>query len=911
MTVLARASQQGTLLQARSGMLVATRIISPASKAGLAAALGALALALALMPTALYRIGAHQEQAARANSGRLPLPAQAAISDALGRDNRSYQAHTATGGFMLANERHRLTARFGVQGVEVRSHGERLGITLRSWGYGQALRPVAAARPRAKANRVSYRRGPLTEWYADGPLGLEQGFALRARPSEPGGRALTLELSLSGSLRPVLERGRHGLRFAGSALRYQGLAARDARGRELPARMKLQGRTVLLQVDDRGARYPLTIDPFLQQAKLTASDGATGDQLGFSVAVSGDTVVAGAPYDKVGANGNQGSAYVFVKPASGWTDMTETAKLTASDGAAGDGLGWSVAIDGDTVVAGAEFQQGSAYVFVKPANGWADMTQTAKLTTSDGVTGDGLGWSVAIDGDTVVAGAPALFVNQGHGAAYVFVRPASGWADMNQTAKLTASDGAAGDGLGFSVAIAGDTVVAGAPVPNFPPNQHQGSAYVFVKPASGWVDMTQTAKLTSSDGTEFDGLGSSVAIAGDTVVAGASGSPAGGAGAPGAPAGGKNAVAVGVIDQGAAYVFVRPASGWTDATQTAKLTASDGVAGDGLGDSVAITGDTVVGGALGANQHKGAVYVFVEPASGWTDMTETAKLTASDGVGGDFLGSSLAIAGDTILAGAPGDQVGANGSQGAAYVFGTKANQTITFGGLPNKTYGDPDFAVSAAASSGLPVSFSASGSCTVSAGTAQLTGAGSCTITASQSGDGNYNPATPVSQSFSIARAGQTIVFGPLANKTYGDPDFAVSASASSGLAVSFAASGNCTVSGSTVHLTGAGSCTVTSSQPGNANYNAAPPVSQSFSIATKAPLQSPTRCTVPRVIGKRLGAAKLTIRRSHCRTGKVGYAYSRIRRKGIVISQSRRPGRVLPANSKINLVVSRGRKR
>jgi PASTA domain len=224
---------------------------------------------------------------------------------------------------------------------------------------------------------------------------------------------------------------------------------------------------------------------------------------------------------------------------------------------------------------------------------------------------------------------------------------------------------------------------------------------------------------------------------------------------------------------------------------------------------------------------------------------------------------------------------------------------------------GDPDFAVSAAASSGLPVSFSASGSCTVSAGTAQLTGAGSCTITASQSGDGNYNPATPVSQSFSIARAGQTIVFGPLANKTYGDPDFAVSASASSGLAVSFAASANCTVSGSTVHLTGAGSCTVTSSQPGNANYNAAPPVSQSFSIATKAPLQSPTRCTVPRVIGKPLGAAKLTIRRSHCRTGKVGYAYSRIRRKGIVISQSRRPGRVLPANSKINLVVSRGRKR
>ena len=145
---------------------------------------------------------------------------------------------------------------------------------------------------------------------------------------------------------------------------------------------------------------------------------------------------------------------------------------------------------------------------------------------------------------------------------------------------------------------------------------------------------------------------------------------------------------------------------------------------------------------------------------------------------------------------------------------------------------------------------------------------------------------------------------FGPLANKTYGAPDFIVRATASSGLAVSFAASGSCTVSGATVHLTGAGSCTVTASQPGNANYNAAPDVSRTFSIA-RAP------CRVPRVVGKRVASAKRTITQRHCRTGKVGYAYSRKHKKGIVISQSRRPGRVLPARSKINLVVSRGRRR
>jgi hypothetical protein len=230
--------------------------------------------------------------------------------------------------------------------------------------------------------------------------------------------------------------------------------------------------------------------------------------------------------------------------------------------------------------------------------------------------------------------------------------------------------------------------------------------------------------------------------------------------------------------------------------------------------------------------------------------------------------------------------------------------QTINFGALAGKTFGDPDFAVSATASSGLPVSLAASGNCTLSGATVHLTGAGSCTLTASQAGSASYNPAPDVSQSLAIAKAGQTITFGPLANKIYGAADFGVGATASSGLAVLFAASGNCTATGATVHLTGAGSCTVSASQPGNANYNAAPDASRSFSIA-------PAPCMVPKVVGKRLASARVTIARRHCRTGKLGYAYSRKHKKGIVISQSRRPGRVLPARSKINLIVSRGRRR
>jgi hypothetical protein len=185
-----------------------------------------------------------------------------------------------------------------------------------------------------------------------------------------------------------------------------------------------------------------------------------------------------------------------------------------------------------------------------------------------------------------------------------------------------------------------------------------------------------------------------------------------------------------------------------------------------------------------------------------------------------------------------------------------------------------------------------------------RFTSAGSCTVTASQAGSLNYNPAPPLSRTFAIAQVQQSISFGPLAKKTFGAPDFTVTATASSGLAVSFAASGSCTVRGANVHLTGPGSCGITASQAGNGDYTAASEVSQIFKIA-------PTSCRVPNVVGKRVASARLRMAEGHCRTGRVGHAYSRKRPRGIVISQSRPPGRVLPARSKIDIIVSRGPRR
>jgi hypothetical protein len=240
--------------------------------------------------------------------------------------------------------------------------------------------------------------------------------------------------------------------------------------------------------------------------------------------------------------------------------------------------------------------------------------------------------------------------------------------------------------------------------------------------------------------------------------------------------------------------------------------------------------------------------------------------------------------------------------------------QTIAFAPLPDKRWGDPGFIVSATASSGLPVSFSAAGNCFLSNGTIVfITGAGSCTVTASQSGGLNYNPAPDVTRTFSIEKASQSIIFAPLADKTYGDPDFFVSGSAYSGLPVSFTAAGKCTVTGVNVHLTGAGVCTITAWQPGDSNWSAAPPLSRSFSIASQAPPPpppAPARCKVPRLVGESLAKAKALIKKRRCRVGKVTHAYSRVRKRGVVVAQSRRPGRIVPAGSKIRLVVSRGAK-
>jgi len=346
---------------------------------------------------------------------------------------------------------------------------------------------------------------------------------------------------------------------------------------------------------------------------------------------------------------------------------------------------------------------------------------------------------------------------------------------------------------------------------------------------------------------------------------------------------------------------------------TCTVTASEAgdanyVAAPDVAQSFSIkTSQTISFGALSAKTYGDPD--FTVSASAFSDLPVSFGAVGNCSVSGSTV-HAIAAGSCTVTASQPGNANYFAAPDVARSFPIAKASQSIEFGAIASRTFGDADFTVSAASSSGLAVTLAAAGNCTVSDSTVHIAAAGSCTVTAAQPGNANYAAAPDVARGFAIAKASQAISFGALVDRRSGDADFGVAATASSGLAVSFAASGACTVSGAIVHLIGAGSCAITASQAGNANYTAAAEVVRSFSIA-RPPVTPAARCKVPNVVGKSLAAAKRALKQRHCRVGRVSYAYSSKRKKGTVSSQSRRPGRALARNAKVDVVLSRGRRR
>jgi hypothetical protein len=575
----------------------------------------------------------------------LPVSAQGPVSQALGASKPAYRIRAAGKALRATSPAQRLHVRFDRSGVVLTSDGVKLGLNLHAMGYGRSLIAVGQVTPSAKADRVTYTHAGLSEWYANGPLGLEQGFTIPRAPPAPSTGPLTLSITLSHNARASLTHDGRGLVFghAGApSLRYTGLTTTDARGRTLHSWLELHGGTMLLRVDARNAHYPLRIDPLIQQAKLTGGgevcERKYGCRFGFAVALSadGNTALIGGPHDSRGV----GAAWVFVREGTTWAQQGP--KLTGNEEKQRYGrFGGSVALsaDGNTALIGGPGDNGgwgAAWVFTREGKTWVQ--QGPKLVGSEVDHAFFFGYSVALsaDGNTALIGGPE---DHGVGAAWVFAREGTTWAQ--QGPKLTGKEELGEASVGRSVALSadGNTALIGANTDD----GGVGAAWVFVREGTTWAQ--QGPKLTGTEELGVARLGFSVALSAD----------------------GNTALIGGYSDDGgvgAAWVFAREGTTWAQQT---KLTGNEESGLGEFGDSVALSPDanTALIGGHSDDKGNGAAWLFTREGTVW--VQRGAKLTAGEELGKSRFGRTVALSadGNTGLIGGSED----GSAAGAAWVF--------------------------------------------------------------------------------------------------------------------------------------------------------------------------------------------------------------------------------------------------
>ncbi len=567
----------------------------------------------------------------------LPLAAQGPISAAIGAGSSALRVARSDAGFLATSPGQDLSERFGRAGVELRSGSVALGLRLAAIGAAGSPAPVGEVAPTAGGNRVDYAHPGVSEWYVNGPAGLEQGFTID-RPLARRAASLAIDVGLSGSQPASLARDRQSILLGAgrTSLRYGALIATDARGRTLASRLALSGRSIRLSVDTRGARYPLRIDPLIQAGnELAPSDPApTKSEFGFSVAMSADgkTALIGGLVDGEEA----GAAWVFTRSGSTWSQQGP--KLTGKGELMGAQFGYSVSLsaDGNTALVGGDNDNGNygaAWVFTRSGSTWAP---GPKLTGGEEEEGPArFGRSVALsgDGNTAVIGGPEDDTTVG--ALWVFTRSGSTW--TQQGPKLTVAKESKEAELGASAASSadGNTIAGGG-------DAGQGALWVFTRSGSTWAQ--QGTALTGGGEEAGEGhLGEqSIALSADgsTLIGGA-------------PSDNK--------DAGAAWVFTRAGSTWT--RQGPKLDGEgEGTPLSGFGFSVALSADgntALVGAPYDGAKPKpgpltGAAWEFQRLGSTWVrqhklvfEGKETEEASFGEGV-------ALSADGDTALIGMPG-----------------------------------------------------------------------------------------------------------------------------------------------------------------------------------------------------------------------------------------------------------------
>lgn len=520
--------------------------------------------------------------------------------------------------------------------VVLARHGGRapIGISLVHVNGGAVDEPTR----HSHGARTELRRGTVTEWYVHGPLGLEQGFTVaRAQVPNDGSLTLGLRVEAAGYRSNLSQDGVLVLTDGARTVTARALFAHDATGRELPSHMTFAGGILQVHVDATSAVYPVVVDPvWSEEDQLYASDAVANQNFGHAVAISGDTALIGTPKDDEEGY-LAGAAYVFTRSGTVWTEQT---KLFAPDALIGESFGAAVALSGDTAVVSAnmDYPHGSVHVFVRSGTTW---THQRKFIPAANTMGSDYGCALAISGDTLVVGMCRAGAGAAEaGAAYVYQRTGVTWASQG---RLTEAVVVAEGYFGKSVAVSGDTIVVGAPG-LFGGNARTGCAYVFTRTMGTW---TQQARLTGSDSQLSDEFGIGVAVDGDTVLVGAYFNDGEG------------------LAAGAAYVFVRESSAWTEQQ---RLVALDARATGLFGYRVALEGNraliTGYGDAMyGASG--GAAYIFARVGDTWSQET---RLVSSQQTSGDRFGLAAAFSGNSAIVASPYNTIPSTNA-GTAYVF--------------------------------------------------------------------------------------------------------------------------------------------------------------------------------------------------------------------------------------------------
>jgi hypothetical protein len=607
------------------------------------------ALVCALLGTFLHRFGQHGQAPAKHEAAAAALPAglQGPLSAAIGAADPTYAAHAVGEGWRAYAQGDRLRSDFAKDGVTVSVGSTRLRLSAATIGTGAAAKPLGAVRPAWRGNRIEYAHAGSREWYVNGPLGLEQGFTIERAANPSATRTLSLSMSIDGNVHPSLSAdGRAVLlaRAGGPALRYGGLSVRDANGRQLPSRLSLDGARLRIHAVTSHARYPVTIDPLLEQAAqrpVPSGEGEAG-RFGFAVALSADgtTALIGAPGD----SGFAGAAFVFARSGSSWTQQGPKLSVNEATNAEEEqecatelnecGFGRSVALsaDGNTALIGApraNGAQGAAWAFTRSGATWSQFG--GKLTGMGEAVGEGsFGRSVALSGDgqSALVGAPRDA--GGRGAAWAFARSAAGF--VPQGPRLTGAGEAGGAYFGRSVALSfdGTSALIGGPGDA----SYLGAVWGFARSSGEWT--LQGEKLTGGGEEAGEGrFGFSVAISADggTALVGGRSDAAG---------------------RGAAWPLARAGSSWTH--QGPKLTAA-GELGEGqFGYAVALSADgtTALIGAPHEQSLIGASWTFTRAGTSWTQQAEQHP-AAGEAPEKVAFGTGLALSGDagTALIGAP------------------------------------------------------------------------------------------------------------------------------------------------------------------------------------------------------------------------------------------------------------------